>query len=835
MNSNVTAFLGDTVPRITIGDVDEAEQILEQKPQAINHVRLSQNLPNSATVKLDGSLNLLVTQPEDVDGTFYCIASNIVGSVMSSVELLYEANDDERPKANRLQSMTVMIEGFQVQPQSFGVWISWKPNLNMDVINTDRVRILVEQGIISSQSTIADKNTTCYYVVYSRLVRTREKWRSVRVQPLAVHKLWLGGFIPDEAYAFKLARWCAADKPSARSPVVYQKTKPFISFAALEGRFHGTLESTDDQIPVVQTPSSLLPRPHSLHLLLPRALNHITSNWQSGELYTSDSTFLLRWKVGGTDSEQNAFSSILYHRVEYFLGFVDGTTTFHFPTTLVWLPNVTNSWHTLAPIRAPQKSFALITEQNDLSDVLSDSLSRVFISSMRLRFRVRSYGLLCVSEPSQELHIEEPLLGHVLPVLNRTVAREQLSLKVMSEHPNSVSSPTTHPVEHFGSVKFTLGISNRLWYTMSCSVLVCVLLCFIVLIAYRVYQMRCMRKTINVTVAEVNQSPCENNRLLINQLRLGLPGLPIYHQRPPEFTNTLTDLKQRVNKPVAEVEAYPELKQSIFSHKAYPIKPSLNLPLGWNNLNSLQCQNASSSKVASDKPASVGSQIGFASNCRNISCIVVHENESPKWTDSHTSHLGCTFTNVTDSSLVDNICQTHNIMHHAGMSGSQLRPISEVLCLDYTDEVQRNKLHSRSSNTNEVEERTEIQQTEQSNWTDFFDLSNHLPPTASPWNGTMCTVVPPSLVPQCSARGSSDAYTTCKSNYLILPLDLKSYPTQPSENVHLIAYVPCETNCLPLLDSTDPLISSVNTLPTERQIEPFIHKLTKQPAWKQNE
>ncbi|KAF6772011.1 hypothetical protein AHF37_09400, partial [Paragonimus kellicotti] len=471
---------------------------------------------------------------------------------------------------------------------------------------------------------------------------------------------------------------------------------------------------------------SSLSRPHSLHLLLPRSLNDITLNWQSGEFYTNDSTFLLRWKVNEAESGKNASSPVLYHRVEYFLGFVDGATTFQYPTTLVWLPNMTHSWHTLAPIRAPQKSFALATEQNNLSGVLSDSLSRVFVSSMRLRFRVRSYGLMCVSEPSQELHIEEPLLGHLLPVLNRTVAREQLALQVMFEHPNNVSSSTTHAVEHFGSTNLTLGIPDRFWYTMSYSVLVCVMLCFILLFVYRVHRMGCMRKMINVTVAEMNQSPRENNRLLINQLRPDFHSLSVYHERLPEFTNVLTDLKQRANKPLAEVGSYSELKQSIFSHKAYAFRPGPNFPVGWNNLNSLQRQNASPSRATSDKPVSVNDRIDFASDCRNLSCIVVHANDSPMWTDSHTLDSGCTSTIVTDSSIVANVRRTHCLKPHAGMPTSQLHPLSEVQCLD-----------------------------------------------------------------------------------------LKSYPTPPSDAVHLVAYVPCGTNCLPLLNSTDPIISSVTTLPNE--------------------
>ncbi|KAF8568659.1 hypothetical protein P879_04450 [Paragonimus westermani] len=504
----------------------------------------------------------------------------------------------------------------------------------------------------------------------------------VRVQPRAVHKLWLGGFIPDEAYAFKMARWCTADKPSARSPVVYQKTKPFISTTTLERRFHGTLESTVDHIPLEQTPSSLLSRPHSLQLLLPRALSDITSNWQSREFYTNDSTFLLKWEVRETDSEQNAFSSVLYYRVEYFLGFVDGITTFHYPATLVWLSNMTTSWHTLAPIRAPQKSFALVPGQNDLSGVLSDSLSRVFVSSMRLRFRVRSYGLMCVSEPSQELHIEESLLGHVLPLLNRTVANEQLALKVMSEHPSYVSSSTTHGVESFSSVKLTLGIPDRFWYTMSYSILVCVMLCFILLIVYRVHRMRCTHKTINMTVAEVSQSLGENNRLLINQLLPGSPGLPVCRERPPEFRSTLTDMKLRVSKPLAEIRSYSELKCSNFSHKAYPISPSLNSHVGWNNLNSLQRQNSSPPKATPDKSVSACGRTGSAAGYRNLSCIATHANKLPIWTNSHTTDSDCVSTKGPDSPLVANICRIHNLRHHAGISSSQLHPLPEVICLD---------------------------------------------------------------------------------------------------------------------------------------------------------
>ncbi|KAF7258907.1 hypothetical protein EG68_03480 [Paragonimus skrjabini miyazakii] len=727
------------------------------------------------------------------------------------------------------------IKGFQVQAQSFGVWISWKPNPSVDAIDADRMGMPKKQEIISSQSTTAEKNNRCYYVAYSRLVRTREKWSSVPVQSLAVHKLWLGGLIPDEAYAFKLARWCTADKPSARSPVVYQKTKPFTSTDTIERQFHGTLESTVDHISIAHTSSSLLPRPHSLHLLLPRALNDITSKWQSGEFYTNDSTFLLRWKVGETDNGRNISSPVLYHRVEYFLGFVDGTTTFHYPTTLVWPRNVTHSWHTLAPIRAPQKSFALVTEENGLSGVLSDRLSQVFVSSMRLRFRVRSYGLMCVSEPSQELHIGEPLLGHVLPVLNRTVTREQLALKVMSEHSNYASSPTTHTVEHFGSVKLTLGIPDRFWYTMSYSVLVCVMMCFILLIAYRVHRMGCMRKTISMTVAEMNQSPRENNRLLINQLPPGLPDLPIYHERPPEFTSTLNTLIQHVSKPIAEVGAYSELKRTILSQKTCSVRPGLNFPVGWNNLNSLQCQNASPSKTTFDKPVSVGRQIGFASDCRNLSCIIVHANESPMWTDSHTTDSGCTSTMVTDSSLVTNRCRTRHSMLHTGIPSSQMHKLSEVQCLDHTDKMQRNILRSRPSITNEAEEREEIQQTELSNETHYFNLCNQFQPTASTWNGTICTVVPRSLAPQCSECGSIDADTTSKSNYLMFPLDLTSYPNPSSDAVHLVTYGPCEPNCLPLLDLTDPIINSFTTPPTACQIEPVIQQLTKHPAWKRNE
>lgn len=75
---------------------------------------------------------------------------------------------------------------------------------------------------------------------------------AVHVKPGGISRIWLGGLIPDEFYAFRLAIWCDLARHSALSPVIYAQTEswPQGTDATNAKQFHGSLTSEQVDMPI---------------------------------------------------------------------------------------------------------------------------------------------------------------------------------------------------------------------------------------------------------------------------------------------------------------------------------------------------------------------------------------------------------------------------------------------------------------------------------------------------------------------------------------------------------------------------------------------------------
>ncbi|TGZ71605.1 hypothetical protein CRM22_002546 [Opisthorchis felineus] len=421
---------------------------------------IAPSLPRSAEVAADGSLRLLVTEPTDVEGLFHCIAINVFGHVISTVRLLY-SNSTSGDKQTR-----EII--FHVQPKLFGVWVSW------NISNAHDSRLRKATSSTPAEQTPLNHPTyypgvhTCSHVIYYRIIRSEDRWNSVRVQPTTAENLWVGSLIPDEIYAFKMERWCEADAPSGESKIVVVKTEPEDSAGS---KFNAILLETPNS-PLQTNPP--LPRPMELHLLLPKTFDQ----WTSGKLEDAYEHFILEWGADPDTRVQTSVTPVLHYRVEYSLRMANisrkvRNLTSDNPTNMLWSFDSMNRWLTLAPVRAPLTKFSFaVTEDNHV-----DGQQSYQKHLEELRFRVRSYGLMSRSEPSEELRIIQPVLGRILPALKATVHREHIAIErvlraetVFTESSEKVHHNTMND-ESLITTPTSVGALDTLWYTLSYSLL----------------------------------------------------------------------------------------------------------------------------------------------------------------------------------------------------------------------------------------------------------------------------------------------------------------------------------------------------------------------------
>ncbi|GAA47956.1 cell adhesion molecule [Clonorchis sinensis] len=430
---------------------------------------IAPSLPRTAEVATDGSLRLLVTEPTDVEGLFHCIAVNVFGHVISTVRLLYSNSSSGENEAREIL--------FHVQPKLFGVWISWNASNTLD----SRLRKATSSTPIEQTSLHHSANSpgvqACSHVIYYRIIRSEDRWNSVRVQPTTAENLWVGSLIPDEIYAFKMERWCKADAPSGQSKVVVVKTEPEDSPGS---KFNAFLLDTPDS-PLQTNPP--LPRPMELHLLFPKTFDQ----WTSGNQEDAYEHFVLEWEADPATKVQTSVTPVLHYRVEYSLrmanisGRVSNLTSDN-PTNVLWSFDSMDRWLTLAPVHAPVTKFSFApTEDVDDQQPYQKHLEE-------LRFRVRSYGLMSRSEPSEELRITQPVLGKILPALKATVHREHIAIERVLHAETAFTSPSekvhhnTMNDESTITTPSSVGALDTLWYTLSYSLLGSLLLSLLLLL-----------------------------------------------------------------------------------------------------------------------------------------------------------------------------------------------------------------------------------------------------------------------------------------------------------------------------------------------------------------
>ncbi|KER30821.1 hypothetical protein T265_13108, partial [Opisthorchis viverrini] len=431
---------------------------------------IAPSLPRTAEAAADGSLRLLVTEAIDVEGLFHCIAINVFGHVISTVKLLYSNSS----KGNK----DVREISFHLHPKLFGVWISWNASNALDS-RLGKAILTPNQQTLLYHPASSPGVQACSHVIYYRIIRSEERWNSVRVQPTAAENLWVGSLIPDEIYAFKMERWCKADAPSGQSKVVVVKTEHEDSPGS---KFNAFLLETPDS-PLQTNPP--LPRPMELHLLFPKTIDQ----WTSGKLEDAYEHFILEWGAGPATNVQTGVTPVLHYRVEYLLRTANisrrvGNVTSDYPTNILWSFDSMNRWLTLAPVRAPATKFNFAPAEDSHVDGQQPYQKHL----EELRFRVRSYGLMSRSEPSEELRIIQPVLGKILPALKATVHREHIAIErvlhaetTFTNLPEKVHHNTMND-ESSITTPSSVGALDTLWYTLSYSLLGSLLLSLLLLV-----------------------------------------------------------------------------------------------------------------------------------------------------------------------------------------------------------------------------------------------------------------------------------------------------------------------------------------------------------------
>ncbi|KAA0186922.1 hypothetical protein FBUS_02723 [Fasciolopsis buskii] len=136
-------------------------------------------LPKSAVVTEKRYLRLRITESMHTGLILYCVASNSIGRVMSSVNVTvtYPAP----ATGNQTLYASAELANLRIQPRSFGAWLIWdsKTQSLPSITEYDDDRGAHSMLATPSVETTSFLPTSaCYTVVYHRIVRNQEKWLS---------------------------------------------------------------------------------------------------------------------------------------------------------------------------------------------------------------------------------------------------------------------------------------------------------------------------------------------------------------------------------------------------------------------------------------------------------------------------------------------------------------------------------------------------------------------------------------------------------------------------------------------------------------------------------
>ncbi|CAH8512227.1 unnamed protein product [Schistosoma rodhaini] len=394
-----------------------------QKHRTINKkLILDVNLPGGVNKMPDGSLLIYTWNASKVTGQYFCIAKNSIGRTITSVEIK--------------QDLVI-----QLYDRIFNnIMLHVKPLIYSAILSWNKMKL---PGMLHSDTTFDTIGKQCYYVTYHSPVRSGDEWITTIVQPEYTSRIRLNGLIPNELYAFRINHWCTPSNHnhSTSSTVLIRTGLPLKQNAGLILTNNNTqyLEFEHD------ADSSKPPSPQSLKLQITQT-----------EQYNS----VLTWKVQRNPQISSLHLNVqqnyndLSERISYFqVEFIVCTSS---NTHLFGISNCTDSknyiyrWKSLAPVRYPKLTFELnhnnemflLENNNRNEDLTVDSdafrtafeykelnsfLTNLYYNSLvyELRFRVKSFGLMSVSEPSNELIIKHPLLPSILNALNQTLYYER--------------------------------------------------------------------------------------------------------------------------------------------------------------------------------------------------------------------------------------------------------------------------------------------------------------------------------------------------------------------------------------------------------------------------
>ncbi|CAH8289314.1 unnamed protein product, partial [Heterobilharzia americana] len=386
------------------------KHILEKYRITTKRKSISNSLPNGVDKLPDGNLHIFTENVSKITGKYFCVAENLIGRIMTLVEL-------KQNFTTRLLSQTDNTIVLNVKPFIYSAVLSWKFEQQLSTFN-----------LLNYVNTV---NSQCYYITYHLSVRSDEDWIATVVHQEHINRIRITGLLPNELYAFRIIHWCNPLNHSySSSSTVLIKTS----------------------VPLKRGPESILrfPRPsapYSLRLQIIQAEKHESIlTWKVQDNLQFSTAELTSQQVKNIRS-----APILYFQVEFtFCTYIN--PHLYEVTNCSDRGNHFYTWESLAPIRYPKFVFEMNNNNKvlELTDVMNlydninystedDSIkiaiehihhasrltnSLYYSSIYELRFRIRSFSLMSVSEPSNELIIKHPLLPSVLNALNQTLQHE---------------------------------------------------------------------------------------------------------------------------------------------------------------------------------------------------------------------------------------------------------------------------------------------------------------------------------------------------------------------------------------------------------------------------
>ncbi|CAL8095234.1 unnamed protein product [Calicophoron daubneyi] len=618
INELEEAEVHSTVPQSS-EPVSPTHRRLELTARSSKWRRLA--LPKTSFVTSEGKIRLFVTKQEDIDGIFHCVASNPVGKIVASVNLtILSATVHSKYTATEFM--------VTIDTQMFGAWLSW-----------DAPDVIKGRLHIDHPNDVDDSETEdCHYVVYHRIVRSGERWKSARVQPDGVKQVWLGGLVPDEWYAFQVTLWCFVNESALTSQVKYAKTDAYRPSPGIHIPNNSPVFADSHPPPVKSDKDCVLPAPDYLQFIKLSAKGKPEEELITG-LQWKQSSFEINTSHRTNKRRMDSLQPALHYRVEYKISMSGVKFGEKDTITLSFRPleNALNSWESLSPVEAPKKAYYFYAGPKET--VNHNSLFGPFLSAWEISstqspinehvegvegvyFRVRSYGLTCASEPSKELEVDASYLRPVLTMLQNTVAHEQSLLQVISltdglSDTINKSSTNSPSVIRTPSI---LELSGPFWHILSFVLLGIVIMCVLGVLSYAFYRSRCLRKPPNFS--------CANNVLLTNQFQSELQCSDTHGCREAQIFGS----------PFAGARGEYEKGSSYIEHNKNV--SSSEVIVQWNNkLNEPSCTQAdisySTSGQAVISPSLRQSELIYYLPIKNEQPGSSQTKETILWTDSH--------------------------------------------------------------------------------------------------------------------------------------------------------------------------------------------------------